>query len=176
MLSGELKALNYNESNMEKWEDYVARVEVPEDKAIRQFYRQVVFDHFVHHNDKYPDFEIDDYSFEIVTFTVNEIRDKVRFFEGESIAEMWREQYDDFERRNDDYIIFQRMFKDKTPPFPPIVIDSDNLADKEGRQYSRPIHLIEGTHRVSYLLRMAEKRIIPWDSKHEFVLLKPKVT
>lgn len=174
MLPIKLKALNYHKWNQEEWDDYVERVSVPDEEAKRQFYRQVVYDHFEHHNNHYPEFEIDDYDYEIVELTVAEVRDKVSFFRGESIAEMWSLQYDEFEKKNYEYVIYQRMSQDKTPPFPPILIDPAKLVDKEWRIYGRPLHLVEGTHRTSYLLRMAERAIISWDSIHKFVLLTPK--
>ena len=171
----DLKALNYHERDQEKWEDYVVRVGVPEDGPIRQFYCQVVYDHFEHHNDHYPDFLIGDYEFKITKLTVADVKNKVRFFNGESLVEMWGFQYDEFEKKDYDYVIFQRMSHEKTPPFPPIIIDSSKLVDNSWREYGRPLHLIEGTHRASYLLRMAERNIIDWESEHDFVLLTHKI-
>ncbi|MEW8508990.1 MAG: hypothetical protein AB2598_20080 [Candidatus Thiodiazotropha sp.] len=175
MLPTDLKALNYHKWDKEEWEAYVNRIGVPEDKAKRQFFRQVVYDHFEHHNEHYPEFEIDNYEYNIVKLSVLEVRDKVGFFYGKSIAEMWGDQYDQFEEDNADYLIFKKMSQEKTPPFPPIVIDSCQLVDKSWRVYGRPLHLIEGTHRTSYLIRMAERGIIAWQSEHEFVLLTPKI-
>ena len=171
MLPTELQALNYQE----EWEDYIARVGVPEDEAMHQFFRQVIYDHFEHHNCHFPDFEINDYHYTLTELTVSEVRDKVKFFPGDSLSEMWSVQFDQFFEEDDcSYIIHQEMVKNKTPPFPPIIIDSSKLKDKGWRIYGRPLHLIEGTHRTSYLLRMAERGIITWCSKHEFVLLTPK--
>lgn len=174
MLPDNLKALNYHEWDQEKWEDYKSRVCVPDDEAKKQFYRQVVFDHFEHHNDHYPDFDIADYVYEIKKLSVNFVRDNVGFFRGESLAEMWGLQFDQFEEKDNKYSIYQSMAKDKTPPFPPVVIESSKLKDSGWRIYGRPYHLIEGTHRTSYLLRMAQRGIISWESKHDFVLLTPK--
>jgi hypothetical protein len=123
VLPKELKALNYHELDQEEWDDYVKRIGVPKDEALRQFYRQIVYDHFEHHNDHYPDFYIEDYEYEIVRLSVAEVRDKICFFRGKSLAEMWSLQYDEYEKKNYDYLIFRRMSQDKTPPFPPIIID-----------------------------------------------------
>ncbi|MGR8981416.1 MAG: hypothetical protein ACU84H_15185 [Gammaproteobacteria bacterium] len=174
MLPTEFKALNYHEWDQEEWNDYVVRVGVPENEAKRQFFRQVVYDHYEHHNYHYPDFEIEDYEYEIVRLSVSEVRDNVKFFPGDDLSEMWAIQYDQFEEKDHPYSIYQEMSKNKTPPFPPVIIDSSKLQDNGWRVYGRPMHLIEGTHRTSYLLRMAERNIIGWDSKHEFVLLTPK--
>lgn len=173
MLPDKFKPLNYHEQDHEKWDDYIDRISVPDDEAKRQFFRQVVYDHFEHHNYHYPDFEIDDYNYEIVNLSVLDIRDKVRYFPGVALSQMWALQYDQFEGTNHSYSIYQEMSRNKTPPFPPVIIDSSKLIDKDWRIYGRPLHLIEGTHRTSYLLRMAERDIITWESLHEFVLLTP---
>lgn len=174
VLSEYLKALNYHEWNQESWEEYAERVGVPDNEAEKQFYRQVIYDHFEHHNVHYPDFNVGDYIFDIKSMSVAYVRDNVGFFNGESLAEMWGVQFDQFEEKNYQYSIYLSMVKNKTPPFPPVLIDASNLVDSGWRIYGRPIHLIEGTHRTSYLLRMAERGIIKWDSEHEFVLLTPK--
>lgn len=176
MLPIEYKAQNYHEWNQERWDEYFLRLGLPDDEAKRQFFRQVVYDHFEHHNNHYPDFEIEDYEYSLIQLSVSEVREKVRFFPGPDLSEMWGLQYDDFEKRNYPYPIYQEMSKNKTPPFPPIILDSSNLKDNGWRVYGRPIHLIEGTHRTSYLLRMAERNVIGWESKHDFVLLTPKST
>lgn len=174
MLNQYLKPLSFGKWDQETWEDYVKRVNVPEERAIREFYRQVIFDHWEHHNDHYPAFEVSDYNYEIVALTVMEVRANVNFFPGEKLEDMWGGQYEWFEEENREYIIYQSMSKNKTPPFPPVIIDTSNLVDDEWRVYGRPLHLIEGTHRVSYLIHMAKRGLVSWDSTHEFVQLSPK--
>ncbi|MCU7875167.1 MAG: hypothetical protein KZQ91_20720 [Candidatus Thiodiazotropha sp. (ex Lucinoma borealis)] len=175
MLPDNLKALNYHEWSQEEWEDYNVRVCIPDDEAKKQFYRQVIFDHFEHHNDHYPEFNVDDYDYEIKKLSVSYVRDNIGFFRGESLADIWVLQFDQFEAKDFSYSIYQSMAKDKTPPFPTVVIDSAKRIDSDWRVYGRPLHLIEGTHRTSYLLRMAQRGIISWKSEHDFVYLTPKI-
>lgn len=176
MLPIELKPLNYREWNQESWEDYVIRVQVPSPEAVRQFYRQVVFDHFEHHNAHYPNFVLEDYEYNIVKFSVKEVEEKFGYFSKKSLVEMWGWQFDGFERKKQGCLIYSEMSRLKTAPFPPVAIESSKLEDESWRIYGRPIHLVEGAHRTSYLLRMAERKIISWGSEHDFVFLTPKPT
>lgn len=68
------------------------------------------------------------------------------------------------------------MVRDRTPPFPPVVIESVLMIDDGWRVYGRPYHLIEGTHRVGYLRRTLERGLVPTDSLHSFVVLRPATT
>jgi hypothetical protein len=84
------------------------------------------------------------------SFTAQEANDLIRFFRGEPMKS-WGIQFDEFSKKNQDYIIFQSMSATCTFPFPPILIDPQLLTGAGWRECGRPLHLIEGTHRVSYL-------------------------
>lgn len=172
MLSIAVKPINFATFNIEPWEDYSVRLALPNNRPEREFYRQVVYDHFDHFNHHYPDLKLDDYKVSIVNLTAKEVDERVRYFNNERVN-FWSKQFDHYLEADQDYIVFQRMKKDGTPPFPPILIDSSKLVDGAWI-YGRPLHLIEGTHRTSYLIRMAELDIIEWKSIHEFVLLSPR--
>lgn len=173
MLPVDIRPFNFGSFEREEWEAYRSRLVLPEDEAILQFYRQVVYDHFDHFNDHYPDFELSDYDFEIKILSAVEARDTIRFFRGDTL-DSWGFQFDEFERRNHVYIIYHEMSKNKTFPFPPIIIEPSKLQGKDWRECGRPLHLIEGTHRVSYLRRMLTRGLIEANSLHRFVLLTPK--
>ena len=174
MLTKSLRPIGFDDYQKEEWDVYWARVStIDASEAHREFFRQVVYDHFDHFNEHYPDFTIEDYEFTLKIYTVKEVDELVRFFMNVKM-ELWTEQFDEFQKSNHPYFIFQRMSKDLTPPFPPIFIDSSELIDKDWRVYGRPLHLIEGTHRFSYLIHMARKNIISWSSAHKFVLLVHK--
>jgi len=51
MLPPKLKPIGYDTWEKETWETYSSRLAIPEDDAVRQFYRQVGYDHFDHFND-----------------------------------------------------------------------------------------------------------------------------
>ncbi|MEK8034200.1 hypothetical protein AACH06_25520 [Ideonella sp. DXS29W] len=173
MLSESLKPIGFGTFEQEPWEDFRARLSIPADGPASQFYRQVVYDHFVHFNEHYPDFVLSDYEFKDLLLTAQQARDQIRFFRGDTL-DNWGMQYDEFEARNHDYVIYQSMAKAKTFPFPPILLDASRLSGTGWRECGKPLHLVEGTHRVSYLRRMLARQIVTPDSKHSFVLLKPK--
>lgn len=172
MLPVNLKPFGFNTWNREKWETYRERLGLPDDEAILQFYRQVVYDHFEHFNENYPSFRLEDYLITLKYYSAEQARDLIRYFNNDSI-DFWGEQYDDFERRNYSYVIYQEMAKNLTPPFPPVLLEPSLLIDGDWRIYGRPLHLIEGTHRVSYLRRMLARRLITPTSMHKFVVLRP---
>lgn len=156
----------------EEWEVYRDRLHLPDNEALLQFYRQVVYDHFSHFNEHYPDFNIEDYVFEMLEMTAQTATDEIRYFRNE-IVDFWAEQYDHFAQKNQNYIIFQFMSKNRTFPFPPILLKPDLIKGKGWRECGRPYHLIEGTHRVSYLRHMLEKGLVSSTIVHKFVLVKP---
>lgn len=171
MLSNELEPLGFDTWEKETWDSYCIRLALPKSEGVRQFFRQVPYDHFHHFNERYPAFEVEDYEFSIVRLTAAEAAAKIRFF-GNNEMRMWCWQYDEFERKNQDYPVFRFMAENRTTPFPPVVIDPKNLRH-DYYIYGEPMHLIEGTHRVSYLVRMLERGLITPESVHEFVLVSP---
>jgi hypothetical protein len=171
MLPEILKPFNYGCWDREEWSAYVERLDLPDQEAIRQFYRQVVYDHLDHFNNHFPDFELDDYAIGMEQFTAAQANDQVRFL-GNKEMDWWGEQYDEFAAKNQPYIIYQEMSKNLTPPFPPVLIHSTQLVDSGWCTYGRPFHLVEGTHRVSYLRHMLHKGLITPDSTHNFVVLR----
>lgn len=172
MLPETLKPKNFGTFSQESWENYRIRLQLPQDDATLQFFRQVPFDHFTHFNEHYPDFVLAEYQIELMLLTAQEANDQIRFFRGETLDE-WGKQYDEFERRNFDYIIYQKMSSTRTFPFPPILLIASRLSGTGWRECGKPLHLVEGTHRVSYLRRMLARGLVTPESVHEFVLLRP---
>jgi hypothetical protein len=173
MLSDDIKPIGFDTWDKEEWEQYRARLALPDHEATLEFHRQVVYDHFEHFNDHYPDFALEDYDLSIEYMKAQEAYDQIKYFHNKPMTD-WGPQYDHFKARDQDYLIYQRMSKDMTPPFPPVVIHSTLLVDNSWRVYGREIHLIEGTHRVGYLRRMLELGEISPDSTHKFVVLRPR--
>jgi len=175
VLPDAMRPLRFDSDSWDKepWEVYRTRLSLPDDEAVIQFYRQVVYDHFDHFNYHYPLFALEEYDVTLVEYSAQEASEVIRFFRDTEV-DFWGDQYDDFERRNYPYLIFQEMSKRLTAPFPPVLIDSSMLKDEGWRIYGRPIHLIEGTHRVGYLRHMLAKGIVSPVSRHKFVLLRPK--
>lgn len=117
MLPLSIKPIGFNTWEKEDWQAYRERLGLPEHEGVLQFYRQVVFDHFDHFNEHYPDFHLEDYAIEVEAYSAQGANELIRFFNDEPM-ELWGEQYDDFERRNYDYIIYREMARHRTPPIP----------------------------------------------------------
>lgn len=173
MLPNSFRPIGFNTFEKEGWPQYQTRLRLPENEAVLQFYRQVVYDHFEHFNDHYPDFELEDYSIEMREYSAQEANDLIRFF-GSEVMGRWGEQYDHFVTTHQNYVIFQSMSKMDTFPFPPIIIDPSLIGNMGRNECGRPLHLIEGTHRVSYLRHMLARGLVLPSSRHQFVLLQPK--
>ncbi|MBA6407906.1 hypothetical protein H4J63_00790 [Pseudoalteromonas sp. 5Ae-yellow] len=171
MLPMNMKPQNFGGLGVEKWEDYCGRIGLSGSRAYREFVRQVVYDHFNLHNSLYPEFDINDFEFESIYLSVKEIKNSVRYFRNEQV-DWWGEQYEEFKETNYPYIIFEKMSENKTPPFPPVIIQESTFSNNDGKALGSPFHLVEGTHRVSYLLHMAKIGDIEWNSTHEFIILK----
>lgn len=172
MLPDSIKPIGFDTWKKETWDQYRDRINLSDDYATNQFYRQVVYDHFEHFNEHYPDFQLEKYSFRPLTMTARLAYDSIRFFESQ-VMDWWSRQYDVFEEQGHDYIVFQHMSKMFTFPFPPILLDPKISKGKGRLECGRPLHLIEGTHRVSYLRHMLDRSIVTADSLHQFVLVAP---
>jgi hypothetical protein len=175
VLPAKLKPLGFDTWQKEEWEQYRVRLNLPNHEAVLQFYRQVVYDHFEHFNDHYPSFALGNHEVVMREYMAQEATDLIRFFKSEPM-DWWAEQYDEYARKNQDYIIFQTMSTTLTFPFPPVLIDPRQLKNRGRNECGRPLHLVEGTHRVSYLRHMLAKGIVPPSSKHKFVVLTPHGT
>lgn len=175
MLPEYMEPLNSDTCDREEWSAYANRLELPDDEATQQFFRQVVFDHFNAFNLHFPDFKLDDYEPFIEYFTAKQADDEVRFLENK-VMDDWEWHYDYSAEKNKSYVIYQEMSKNLTPPFPPVLIHSTHLIDKGWKIYGRPYQLIEGCHRVSYLRHLLATGLITPDSKHKFVVLRHRGT
>ena len=175
MLPKTLRPIGFNTWEREEWEQYRTRLSLPNDEAVLQFYRQVIYDHFEHFNDHYPSFKLKNYVIVTRQYTAQEAYDLVWFFKSE-VMNWWGEQYEEYAKRNQKYIIFEAMSMTLTFPFPPILIEPRLLKNKGRNECGRPLHLIEGTHRVSYLRHMLETGRIHPSSRHLFVVLSPHET
>lgn len=85
MLSNLLRPNGFETWEKEDWDSYRNRLGFPADEAIQQFYRQVVYDHFDHYNNDYPDFNLEDYAMVKQECTAQEANDLIRFFRGETM-------------------------------------------------------------------------------------------
>lgn len=157
-----------------EWAAYLSRLGAHSSPLDLQFLRQVPYDHFDHFNTHYPWFDIAKATTKRITMTAQEIYDQVRYFSNDPL-QLWYAQFDDFYERQETFFIFRSMMDKHTWPLPPIVMvnTANRYATQCHYEYGRPLHLIEGTHRVSYLCRMLERKLVSSESTHELVLVDP---
>ncbi|MCC6656589.1 MAG: hypothetical protein IT512_00225 [Rhodocyclaceae bacterium] len=155
-----------------EWKEYLSLIGRYEKFVDREFLRQVTYDHFDHFNAHYPWFEIESAKFERICLTATEIYKKIRYFDGQSL-DFWYEHFDELRKRPQQYEIFSAMVTNLTWPFPPIALQvkMTKEVDQPLGALGKPLHLIEGTHRVSYLCRMLELKMIDAASRHEVVIV-----
>lgn len=162
----------------EEWTAYLAGIGRYAQRVDHQFLRQVPYDHFDHFNAHYPWFDIDNVRIERINLAAADVYTKVRYFDSKPL-DFWHTQYDEFSRRKTkDYEVFKDMVTNLTWPFPPIVLRSDGargLKQPLGN-LGQPLHLVEGTHRVSYLCRMLELKMVKPMSLHKLVIVTPNRT
>jgi len=70
------------------------------------------------------------------------------------------------------YKVLKFAIENGTWSFPPVIIEN-KLAHQIGKgSFGEPIHLIEGTHRVSFIRRLYELNRIQSDFEHELIMIK----
>jgi hypothetical protein len=111
MLDNHLRPREFGSIHREDWESYSGRLGLPDHEPTRQFYRQVVYDHYEYFNDLYPWFEMDNYEFVSISLRADEIARDVRYFDSEPLnsSSFWYDQFDYFLDTQPDYIVFREM-------------------------------------------------------------------
>lgn len=89
MLPAHLRPHGFGTFEREDWDAYAARVGLARDEAVRQFLRQVAYDHFDHFNEHYPDLKVSGYRIAIEQFSAQQAYDQVRYLENEPV-DFWR--------------------------------------------------------------------------------------
>lgn len=157
----------------EAWLKYLSRIGEYAHRIDHRFLSEICYEHGQRFNDYFPDFNLDTHKIEIRSVTARQVQRYVRYDENEPVT-FWAEQFDQFRAKaHYRYPIFEHMIRNRTWPFPPVVIDNTNgFATSLGmRALGSPWHLVEGTHRVSYLNRMLELGLITPSSQHEIFWL-----
>jgi hypothetical protein len=159
------------------WQSYVARIGDYAQTIDRDFLTQICFEHGVRFDQYFPRFDLAVHTIQRRRVTASEIRDKVRYDENQRVN-FWAFQFDHYRQKPQPpkYLVFKHMTTYGTWPFPPVIINNtegfaDSLSDQS---LGRPWHLIEGTHRVSYLNRMLELNLIATSSEHEILWIAAK--
>lgn len=127
-------------------------------------------------NELFPDFELSNHTVRQIEKSAFWIRDNVRYDYSEKVR-FWDTRFDDLEKRGSDDFIFRSIQKLQVWPFPPVVIEYHFARSLgAGESIGRPYYLIEGTHRVSYLLRALDLGWLPGDKLLPLLEVAPNKT
>lgn len=174
MIPDRYKRFFESSSNNESWEAYSKRLNVTDKEEKRYFIRHVIFDHFSNFTGRFPWFSNDVFTYRFENWKADQIHETVKYDRGEEL-DFW---YDHVKLNPDPRLtLLKYMFDEKTWPTPVVIFDFSenpeviqNLGDR-----ITPIHLIEGTHRVSYLKKMLIMGLIDGKSKHKILVLRKKL-
>jgi hypothetical protein len=169
--------LVYRGAQDDDWQIYVARIGNYAETIDHDFLTQICFEHGERFNQYFPGFDLEAHAIQRRHVTACEIQAKVRYDDNERV-DFWAAQFDHYRQKSQPpgYLIFTHMTTCGTWQFPPVIIENaEGFADRLGEHsLGRPWHLIEGTHRVSYLNRMLELELIHPSSEHEIFWLSAK--
>jgi hypothetical protein len=129
------------------------------------FILQICFEHPARFDELLPRFDPVLNSARRTERTAGWLYENVRYRNDEA-NDFWSEQFDSqFDSGKDANAIFTFMKAHGTWPFPPVIVEAA-LATELGASahIGHPYHLIEGTHRVSYLRRMLQRELVAHDS------------
>lgn len=136
------------------------------------FILQICYEHPGRLNELLPGFDAGLHSATRISRSAGWIRDNVKYDDGEEPT-FWSDQFDCFLcDPSPGYSVFVSMTRDETWSFPPVIVLSRFAATLGAPSYiGEPYHLIEGTHRISYLRRMLELGMLADSSTHVLILV-----
>ncbi|TGE81328.1 hypothetical protein C7Y70_13045 [Pseudoalteromonas sp. KS88] len=174
MLPSILKMSDTLYSNDSGWNSYLIKIGDFARTIDRDFLSSVCLEHFDRFNYNFPEFNINNHRLERVSFTAEQIYNEVRYCDNKPL-DFWYSQVDDYLKNTSSlaYPELKYCIENKKWSFCPVIIDHIFGCELGGRRLGHPYHLIEGTHRVSFINRLYERNIIDASSIHELIVIKP---
>lgn len=127
----------------------------------QDFILQICFEHPRRFNDLLPQFDPRCHDAKRTERTAGWVYDSIRYDDNQDV-DFWFDHFDSqLSSGRRDYKIFTHMVNHGEWPFPPVIVETAfalTLGAPEG--IGKPYHLIEGTHRVSYLRRMIQLEMV----------------
>lgn len=158
-------------SNHESWEAYSAGLKPFSTPAEEYFVRHVLFDHYDDFIRRFPWFQLESFAYAFSEFTADWIDSNVLYDDNEPLD--WWYFHVESERP---FPLCEYMRANHTWPTEPVIFDFGSRLVSLGSAPSITYHLIEGTHRISYLKRLLQKRSIRPNSIHRILTLQPSET
>ncbi|HLO45608.1 MAG TPA: hypothetical protein VK175_14820 [Leadbetterella sp.] len=158
-------------ANDEFWEEFINQIGKYAKIIDKDFLSQICYEHAHRFNYQFPKFDINKNQIIRVHKTAQEILNEIKYESGQELTFHFDNvnNYLLNPQNEINHDVLKYILDKGTWSFPPVIIKY-NLALKLGcKKAGCPIYLIEGTHRVSYIIRLVEVGIISKDSKHEFL-------
>ena len=156
-------------TDSESWEQYSARLAITEEPAERYFFQHVVYWHYDDFTGRFHWFQLEDFSFTFENWTAERIHREIRYDAGENLD--WHYHHFKIKKL---IPLLTKMEEDHTWPMPPVVFVFSSSFTTKDKANITPVHLIEGTHRVSYLKKFLLDGFISPESKHKLLVLRNK--
>lgn len=156
------------------WESYLIQIGDFSKTIDRDFLSSICLEHFDRFNRYFPKFDINEHRVDRVLFTAGQIYNEV-YYDDNKRLDFWYFQADDYLEGTSSliYPLLEYCMKNKKWSFCPVVIDHAFGCELGGRRLGHPYHLIEGTHRVSFINRLLELNIIDASSTHKLLIIRP---
>ncbi len=150
---------------------FIARAHDRYPQLPKDFVSQACYEHADRFDEYFPLFDVAKHAVIERKVTSDWVYHNLRYDENESLESdnFYGWQYEEYLNSGSDYSIFVEMKKNKTWPFAPIIVESSFAMSELGSNSTlgSPYHLFEGTHRVSYLLKMLSLDLIKSHSLHK---------
>jgi hypothetical protein len=152
------------------WEQFLIKIGEYADLIENDFLSQICFEHSARFNEYFPFFDIHQNKIIRVQKTTQEIYTQIRYDDDKKL-DFWYFQIDDYLKLNirKQYKVLKYVVDNGTWHFPPVIIENKIAKELGNKNYGNLIHLIEGTHRVSFVNRLYELGKIDPDRKHNLL-------
>jgi len=173
MLPVELKRSGTLYGNNEVWQSYLNSIGDFASSIDHDFLSSICLEHFDRFNSCFPKFDVHKHKIERISLTAKMIYRNVRYGDNKKL-DFWYFQVDEClsGSSNLSYPQLQYCMEYKKWSFCPVIIEHDFGIALGGDRLGRPFHLIEGTHRVSFINRLFELDVVSGDSLHELLAIR----
>lgn len=177
MLPDKLKKENTRFDNGLVWSNYLEAIGDYAKTVDREFLSQICLEHYDRFNNYFPKFDLESHKIRRIHLTASEIYSDIRYDCGKHL-DFWYSHMDAFLNGVSDshgfpYPLLKHCGTKHTWPFPPVIIAHEFGVELGGKNLGSLYHLIEGTHRVSFINRLFELEKVQPNSNHEFIVLMP---
>ncbi|ADE13441.1 hypothetical protein Nhal_0238 [Nitrosococcus halophilus Nc 4] len=137
------------------------------------FISQICFEHPTRFDSFFPGFNPQEHTALRTERSASWIKGNIRYDNDDDLR-FWFKQFDDFRSAGKGSKVFEYMIEHRNWSFPPVIVEWRFAQELGAPSYvGRPYYLVEGTHRVSYLLRMLELGLVKETDSYQLIVITP---